>query len=134
MNNSETSTGFGAFVQVSSTTATPMELEAAVKLLIAKERGARQQIEPEELAGYVASAREQIDAEDGLTLQEAINILSTLRLGTVYGQFERTPREMDALLAILSFGPPDEPTTNLRRARLMRRFLSSTLPWSPSYQ
>src|SRR5437868_5584900 len=46
----ETSSGFGALVQVSSISANPMELEAAVKLLIAKERGARRQIEPEELA------------------------------------------------------------------------------------
>lgn len=129
----ETTGGIGGFVQLSGVGANIAELEAIAKLLIGRERKARAILGPEKLRRQVELCLERIESDDGLTLQEAVNTVSILRLGSVYGTFERTPKDLDALLAILSFGPPDEPLTNSRRTSLMRRFLRTTLPWNPSY-
>lgn len=128
----EMSTGIGAFVQVSSTSLEPSELQSRIALLIDKEHDSRRRLGTEILERRVEVALERIQVAEGLNLQEAVNAVSWLRAGAVSGLFPRSLRELDSLLALLNIGPMDEPTTNLRRQRLMRRFLELTLPWPAS--
>jgi protein arginine kinase len=128
----ESSTGLGSFVQVSTPQREPSELQAGIEHLMSEERKMRQEIGEHKLREGVDQALEQMQGSGGLSLWKATNLVSWLRLGACYGVYDRSQRELDALLALLTLGPPDEPTTNVRRKRLVARFLELTLPWASS--
>jgi protein arginine kinase len=128
----EVTTGLGAYLQVSSVSLGPRELAEVLEHLIEYERNRRGELDPRLLESKVQESQDRLSSREGTNLWDAVSCLSWLRLGSVFGKIERTPRELDTLLALLVIGPHDEPETNLRRTRLMSRFLELTLPWATS--
>lgn len=122
----------GAYVQVGTTRRTAGELTEAVRHLMNKERQARIQLLDGRADRAISTAISTVGSSDGLNVAAAVRCLSWLRLGSLLGMVARPQRDLDALMALICFGEADEPTANLRRAHLMRRFLDMKLDWIPT--
>lgn len=122
----------GAYVQLGTTRRTAGELTKAVRHLMNKERQARLQLLDGRADQAISTAISTVRNADGLNVAAAVRCLSWLRLGSLLGMVARPQRDLDALMALICFGEADEPTANLRRAHLMRRFLDMNLDWVPT--
>lgn len=126
----EASAGIGAYVQVSGTGRCARELMPVVWHLINKERSARRRVSSEVLRTAVEGAYLAVTAESGLSLPNAVRVLGWLRLASCRGIIGHHPRYLDAILALVGFGEPDERVSNVRRGHLLRRCLASELEWA----
>ena len=125
----EGSRGLGGFVQVSATQRSERELLDYVRVLIDNERRARETME---LPEADALAKLNGDEED-LSIEKAVDLISQLRLcAAVDRNAEKSPRDFDALLAVLDLRSQTGRTTSLKRRSLIRRFLELSLPWQTS--
>ncbi len=125
----ETTSGIGAYVQISGTGRSARELEGVVWHLIDRERTARRRVSLEALRAGSESALLAVDSEDGISLSQAVRVLGWLRLASCRGVLSYHPRALDAVLALVGFGEPNERLWNVRRGHLVRRFLASGLEW-----
>jgi hypothetical protein len=121
----EGSRGLGGFVQVSATQRSERELLDYVSVLIENERKARETTEFSE-----ADALDELEGEEELTTEKAVELVSKLRLrSALTHSAARTPRDFDALLAVLDLRSQNGLSTSLKRRSLIRRFLELSLPW-----
>jgi hypothetical protein len=121
----EGSRGLGGFVQVSTTQRSERELLDYVSVLIENERKARETTEFSE-----ADALDELEGEEELTTEKAVELVSKLRLRSALTHSgTRSPRDFDALLAVLDLRSQNGLSTSLKRRSLIRRFLELSLPW-----
>jgi hypothetical protein len=121
----EGSRGLGGFVQVSATQRSERELLDYVRVLIENERKARETTEFSD-----AQALDDLDGDEELTTERAVEVVSKLRLRSALDRHPaRSPRDFDALLAVLDLRGECGLSTSLKRRTLIRRFLETSLPW-----
>jgi protein arginine kinase len=121
----EGSRGLGGFVQVSVTRRPEADLLDYVRVLIDSEREARANIDVKE-----ADIFEELRGEDDLPTDKAVELVSKLRLRSALdGGFNRSPRDYDALLAVLDLRASSGESASLKRRSLILRFLQQALPW-----
>ncbi len=121
----EGSRGFGGFVQVSTTQRALGELLDYVGVLIEAERAARQKLDRSAVDQNVVEAEE----DEEMPLDKAVDQVSRMRLRAAIDPGDRTPRDFDALLAVLDLRSTDGQSASLKRRSLIRRFVEFALPW-----
>ena len=121
----EGSRGLGGFVQVSATQRSERELLDYVRVLIDNERKARETTEFSE-----ADALDELHGDAELTTEKAVELVSKLRLRAALDRSApRSPRDYDALFAVLDLRSASGQSASLKRRSLIRRFLELSLPW-----
>jgi len=77
-----------------------------------------------------ADALEELHGDAELTTEKAVELVSKLRLRAAFDRSApRSPRDYDALLAVLDLRSQNGRSTSLKRRSLIRRFLELSLPW-----
>ncbi len=124
----EASRAVGAFVQVSVTTGSVIEFTGACEYLMREERNARQSLGRALLEEKAKQALEFAVVSPTITLADALRVLAWARWASTSGLdgFDRTPREVDALLTTLEIKPGSpEPKAAQKRAIFLREALGA---------
>ena len=121
----EGSRGLGGFVQISVTQKSQKDLLDYVQVLVDTERKARESVEVD-----LTPTLAELDSDEELTNDKAVEVVSRLRLAAALGRgVSRSPRDYDALLAVLDLRSSAGESASLKRRSLILRFLEHSLPW-----
>jgi len=120
----EGSRGLGGFVQISSTQRSEQDLLDYVHVLVDGERREREATDLPDIEEL-----DNLSGDDELGTERAVELVSMLRLRAAQGDGSRSPRDFDALLAVLDVRSAPGPSAALKRSSLIRRFVERALPW-----